>query len=73
MLNIASQLYTDRGRLARLFVKYSGISLNEYINTLRLGEALKLIDAGYKIGKVLKEMNAGFQNITEPVTGDCYN
>ena len=59
--SVAATLYTDRGRLARIFLKYAGVSLNEYINTLRLGEALKLIDAGYKITDAALE--SGFQTV----------
>ena len=59
--SIAETLYMDRGRLSRLFLKYSGISLNDYINTLRLTEAVRLIDAGLKITDAALE--SGFQTV----------
>jgi len=59
--SIAETLYMDRGRLSRLFLKYSGISLKDYINTLRLAEAVRLIDSGDKITDAA--MKSGFQTV----------
>ena len=59
--SIAKALYTDRGRLSRIFLKYAGVSLNDYINSMRLNEALKLIDAGSKITDAALE--SGFQTV----------
>lgn len=58
---IASQLYSSRGRLARLFRKYSGMDLNEYINSLRIKHANQLLLQGYRITEAATE--SGFQSI----------
>ena len=59
--SIAECMYSDRGRLSRIFLKYSGMTLSEYINTLRLNEAIKLIDTGVKITDAALE--SGFQTV----------
>lgn len=59
--SIANILYTDRGRLSKLFLKYAGMSINDYINSLRLNKALKLIDSGVKVADAALE--SGFQSV----------
>lgn len=58
---IASHLYISRGRLARLFRKYSGMDLNEYINSLRIKQTNQLLLQGYRITEAATE--SGFQSI----------
>ncbi len=58
---IAAQLYISRGRLARLFRKYSGMDLNEYINSLRIKQTNQLLLQGYRITEAATE--SGFQSI----------
>ncbi len=59
--SIAKEFYMDRGRLSKLFLKYSGITLNNYINSLRLTHAGKLIEEGMKITEAALE--SGFQSL----------
>lgn len=58
---IASRLYIPRGRLARLFRKYSGMDLNEYVNSLRVQRANQLLLQGWRITEAATE--SGFQSI----------
>lgn len=58
---IAARLYIPRGRLATLFRKYSGMDLNEYINTLRIKHANQLLMSGSRITEAATE--SGFQSI----------
>jgi len=58
---IASRLYIPRGRLARLFRKYSGTDLNEYINSLRIQRANQLLLQGCRITEAATE--SGSQSI----------
>lgn len=37
--SISNELYLSRGRLADVFKKYSGVSITEYINSLRINNA----------------------------------
>ena len=58
---IASRLYLPHRKLASVFVKYSGIQLNEYINTLRIKNVNTLLSHGYTITEAALE--SGFQCI----------
>ena len=58
---IASKTYISRGRLTSLFSKYSGVGLNEYINSLRIKNANQLIMNGSSITDAALE--SGFQSI----------
>ena len=58
---IARELYIDRGKLSRLFSTYAGMSLNAYINALRIDRATQLIKAGAGITEAALE--AGFQSV----------
>ena len=57
----ASQLYIPRGRLAKLFRKYSGMDMNEYINSQRIKHANELLMNGSRIAEAASE--SGFQSI----------
>ena len=59
--SIAGALFMDRGRMSKLFLKYSGVTLNFYINSLRLAMAEKLIEDGMKITHAALE--SGFQSV----------
>ena len=43
---VAGRLHISRGRLARLFRKYAGMDLNEYINTLRIKQVNQMLLQG---------------------------
>lgn len=58
---VAAALYTDRGRLSRLFSNIAGVSLPEYIRTLRLSRAVKLLDSGATVTAAALE--SGFQSV----------
>ncbi len=58
---LAERLFMYRGRLASLFKKYSGMSLNEYVYSLRIKKANELMDRG---GSVIEAaMQSGFQSV----------
>lgn len=58
---MAGRLYIPRARLAKLFRKYSGTGLNEYINTLRIRHANQLLMGGSPVTQAAIE--SGFQSI----------
>jgi AraC-like DNA-binding protein len=58
---VAAALYIPRGRLARLFRKYAGMDLNEYINTLRIKQVNQMLLQGCRITEAATE--SGFQSI----------
>ena len=57
--SIANALYMDRGRLSKLFLKYAGVSLNTYINSLRLSHVKKLTDEGMTVTGAALESGFG--------------
>lgn len=59
--SVAAALYMDRGRLSKLFLKYAGVSLNTYINSLRVSHVKKLIDGGMTVTSAALE--SGFQSL----------
>ena len=59
--NISLKLYMHRGKLSRIFSKYSGQTVNEYVNALRIEKANKLLDSGYSV--TLAAMESGFQSV----------
>ncbi len=59
--SIAKDLYMDRGRLSSLFLKYTGMKLNYYINTLRISHASKLLTNGASVAETA--MECGYQSI----------
>ena len=58
---IADKMYMSRTKLSLLFKKYAGISLNEYINILRIKKVNFLLDSGLEITSAAFE--SGFQSI----------
>ena len=58
---ISKSLYLDRGKLSRIFTKYSGMSVNDYINRLRVSKANGLLEEGYTVMSVALE--SGFQSV----------
>jgi len=58
---IAGALFLPRRRLASVFSQYAGISLNEYVNTLRIRRANALLDEGSSVTNAALE--SGFQSI----------
>lgn len=57
--SIAAALFMDRGRLSKLFLKYAGVSLNTYINSLRLSHVKKLTDEGMTVTRAALESGFG--------------
>lgn len=57
--SIAASLFMDRGKLSKLFLKYAGVSLNTYINSLRLSNVKKLTDEGMTITSAALESGFG--------------
>lgn len=57
----AARLYIPRGRLAKLFRKYSGMDMNEYINSQRITLANELLLRGSRIAEAAAD--SGFQSI----------
>ena len=56
---VAKALYMDRGRLSKLFLKYAGVPLNSYINSLRLSHVKKLINQGMTVTNAALESGFG--------------
>jgi AraC-like DNA-binding protein len=61
VLSIAKSLYIDRGKLSRIFSKYSGMSINDYINKLRISKANELLENGLSVTEAAFE--SGFQSV----------
>ena len=59
--SIAQTLFMDRGKLSGLFSKYTGTTLKNYINTLRVKNAAKLIEQGKTVTEAALE--SGFQSV----------
>lgn len=59
--SVAQALYMDRGKVSGLFTKCAGITLNAYINILRLERADQLIRDGAGITQAALE--CGFQSV----------
>ena len=58
---VARALYIDRGRLSRLFMALGGMSLSDYITSLRLMRASELIKEGKPITEAA--LDSGFQSV----------
>lgn len=58
---IAKELYISKIHIAKLFEKYSGMGLNEYISMLRIKNANKLMIEGMSITEAALE--SGFQSV----------
>ena len=59
--SIAEALYVSRGKVGNVFTKYSGTSLNRYLNSVRIKNANILMDSGYGVSQAALE--SGFQNL----------
>ena len=59
--DIAKRLYMDRGRLSKLFLKYSCTPLTAYLTSLRLARAEELIASGRSVTDAALE--AGFSSV----------
>ena len=57
----AANLFLARGRLSSIFKKYAGISINDYLNTLRVKNANLLLSNGKNVTEAALE--SGFQSI----------
>lgn len=58
---LAERLFMYRGRISALFMKYSGMSLNEYIYSLRIKKANELMNQGSSV--IEAAMQSGFQSV----------
>ena len=61
VLRLAKELYMDRGRLSHIFSKYSGMTVNEYINERRVSKANELLESGLSVTEAALE--SGFQSM----------
>jgi len=59
--SVAEKLYMSRGKVGSVFLKYSGDSLGNYINAIRIKNANMLMDSGTSITEAA--MDSGFQNV----------
>lgn len=59
--SLSKELFIDRGRLSKVFLKYAGTSLSTYISTLRINRATQLIENGY--GITVAALESGFQSV----------
>lgn len=59
--SIAQELFMSRGKVSRVFTKYSGENINSYINTIRVNNVNQLLDSGKDITEASYE--SGFQTI----------
>ncbi len=57
--SVANVFYVDRGRLSKLFLKYSGVTLNDYINSMRLANVKMLTDGGMTVTAAALESGFG--------------
>lgn len=59
--SIAGSLFMDRGKLSKVFTKYAGMSVNDYINSLRVVKVNEFLEKGYSLTDAALE--SGFQSI----------
>lgn len=59
--SISETLYISRKRLTKLFAKYSGMSINEYITSLRIKNTNHLLSCGHSVTETALE--SGFRSI----------
>lgn len=59
--SISKSLYIDRGKMSRIFSKYSAMSINDYINKLRISKANELLENGRTVTEAAFE--SGFQSV----------
>ena len=58
--SIADTLYISRGKVATVFAKYAGVSLSDYIRSVRVKNVNRMINEGYSITE--SAFSCGFQN-----------
>lgn len=58
---LAERLFMYRGRISTLFRKYSNMSMNEYVYSVRLKKANELLEQGNSI--IEAALQSGFQNV----------
>ena len=58
---LAEKLFMYRGRISALFKKYSNMSLNEYVYSLRIKKANEFMEQGSSI--IEAALQSGFQNV----------
>ena len=58
--SISNALYLSRGKVANVFSKYAGVSLSDYIRSVRVKNVNKMINEGYSITE--SAFACGFQN-----------
>lgn len=59
--SISRKLYMHRGKLSRIFSKYSGLSVNDYVNNLRISKANELLNGGASV--TVAALESGFQSV----------
>ncbi len=59
--SLAEKLFLTRGQLSSIFSRYAGMSVNDYLNTLRIKHANDLLHHGCSITQAALE--SGFQSI----------
>ena len=59
--SIAKELYFSRGKISAVFEKYSGMSINRYINTMRIRKVNHMLSEDMSVTEAAFE--CGFQNM----------
>ncbi len=59
--SIAERFFVSRGKVGSVFFKYSGETLKQYLNTIRVKNANLLMDSGHSITE--SALESGFQNV----------
>ena len=71
--SLSSALYMSRNKVSDLFKTYAGISVNDYINTLRIRSANSLLKDGVSISEAAFSSGFGcirtFNNVYKNITG----
>jgi AraC-like DNA-binding protein len=58
---LTAGLYMHRGKLSRIFSKYSGLTVNDYVNNLRISKANELLENGAPV--TVAALESGFQSV----------
>ena len=61
IISLSKMMFLSRGKLSAIFIKYAGMTLSEYLNTLRMNRANQLMSQGYSVTNAALE--SGFQSI----------
>lgn len=59
--SIADKFFVSRGKVGNVFLKYSGETLKQYLNSIRVKNANLLMDSGHSITE--SALESGFQNV----------